>query len=158
MSANHPGNPLFTGLLGGVQQNINIAIMLAIPCEVVVCWVRDGDTIEVEKSEEMLEHDYSVSVVFIDIAVTSYKNKSVRVKYRPVLKTSTEVSECRDELLVSPTCWKIQGNMDGFFASRNLKEYRGESWSIYCQDSNKRIQFFLPENKGTAQRFAPSKS
>ena len=84
--------------------------------------MRDGDTIEGEGSKEMPENDHPVNIVFIDIAVPSYENQSVRVKYGPVLKTSAKVGECGDKLLVFPTCWKIQGNMDGFFASRNLQE------------------------------------
>ena len=105
MFTHYLGNPLITALLGGVQQNINIAIVLAIPCEVVVSRMGDGDTLEGKMSEEVLEHDIPVDIIFVDIAVPSYKDKGVRVQGRPFLEAGTEIGEFRDKLLVFPTCW-----------------------------------------------------
>ena len=71
----------------------------------VIRGVINEDTTEGEIAEELIEHGTPPRIVPVHIAVSSYKDKSIRMEEKEVLKTNSEISNFRDKFWIFPTCW-----------------------------------------------------
>ena len=64
-----------------MQQDVNIAIIVPLPSEVMVGWVDDFDLLEVKVSDEVFEEGNSPCILFIHISITSYIDYRVVINY-----------------------------------------------------------------------------
>ena len=74
-----------------VYQDINIAIESTISNKVVVRLVQYVDAGKVEVQKEAFQQSNPSPIFLVDVCITTYEQKSIRVSFTQLLKTNSQV-------------------------------------------------------------------
>ena len=75
---------------GGVEEDIHIAIMSSIACEVMVGFVVDKDLFERDVGDKVIKKDDSFLVLAIDITISPDKQNDIRIIFSEFINTDLQ--------------------------------------------------------------------
>ena len=98
----------------GVEHNINIAVILAIPNKVVVGFMLELDVAEGVPYHKVIKKRKSFLVLLVDITIATYEQRCIWVLDHKFINANLQISKVRNKFSIFTVSWEINTNMNGY--------------------------------------------